>query len=171
MEAVRRRITCRLERIVMLRRIRLCRERLADRADGGELHAGQFPALEYIIRHDGCAQKELAAQFHVTPASVALTTKQMQAAGLIVKNADDRNLRLNRLSATEKGRRLAAACHEAFADFDSRVYAGLTEAELETLDRLLEKVLVNLAAGDDSYAPGPPVCGIDYGKNRNGENV
>ena len=75
MEAVRRRITCRLERIVMLRRIRLCRERLADRADGGELHAGQFPALEYIIRHDGCAQKELAAQFHVTPASVALTTK------------------------------------------------------------------------------------------------
>ena len=79
MEAVRRRITCRLERIVMLRRIRLCRERLADRADGEELHAGQFPALEYIIRHDGCAQKELAAQFHVTPASVALTTKQMQA--------------------------------------------------------------------------------------------
>ena len=67
--------------------------------------------------------------------------------------------------------RLAAACREAFADFDSRVYAGLTEAELETLDRLLEKVLVNLAAGDDSYAPGPPVCGIDYGKNRNGENV
>lgn len=60
MEAVRKRITCRLERIVMLRRIRLHREILADSAGGAGLHAGWFPALEYIIRHDGCAQKELA---------------------------------------------------------------------------------------------------------------
>ena len=167
MEAVRKRITCRLERIVMLRRIRLHREILADSAGGAGLHAGWFPALEYIIRHDGCAQKELAAQFHVTPASVALTTKRMQRSGLIVKNSDDRNLRLNRLSATEKGRRLAAAFREAFSEIDSRVYAGLTEAELETLDRLLQKVLANLAVREVE-APAPPGGG-KYDGDRIGE--
>lgn len=145
MEAARRHITYQLDRIVMLRRIRLYQEKFKGMAEDG-FHAGQFPALDYIIRHDGCSQKELAEQFHVTPASVALMTKQMQKSGLIVKNSDNRCLRKNCLSATKKGVDTAAICREAFAEFDSRVYAGLTSAEMATLGELLQKLLNNLTA-------------------------
>ncbi len=124
-----------------------------------EVYIGQLPMLEYIIRHDGCTQIDLAEEMHVSPASIALSTKRMQNAGLIEKRVNEQNLRCKMLSATEKGRQVSVRCREVFDAFDERMYAGFSEQERETLSRFLERLAENLNGSAEelrSFRPGPP---------------
>ena len=54
------------------------------------LFLGQLPMLEYIWLHDGCTQVEVAQALDVSAASVAVSTKRLQKAGLLVKKTDEK---------------------------------------------------------------------------------
>ncbi|MCI5892188.1 MAG: MarR family transcriptional regulator [Clostridiales bacterium] len=109
-----------------------------------KLTATQLPALEFIIEHDGCTQIELAEFLGITPASVAVSTKRMAKAGLIEKHEDKRNLRQKNLSVTEKGVRAVHDCRAIFDKFDEKMYAGISDDELDMLIELLERIIGNI---------------------------
>lgn len=87
---------------------------------------------------------EIAEELLVTPASVALSTKRLEKAGLIEKKVDENNLRCKKIYITEKGRRLSAQCRKVFDDFDKQVFGDFNDEEFQYLKEILDKILLNL---------------------------
>lgn len=129
----------------LLRRIELYRVT----SDVG-LHQGQLPVMEYIIRNEGCTQKEIADRLKVTPASIAISTKRLQKAGLIQKKTDESNLRCNKLYATELGIEMSLKCRNRFDEFDKRLFAGFADNELLALKDYLDRMIRNISDGHET---------------------
>jgi len=130
----------RIEKINLLRRIQ---GQQAHREMG--LYQGQLPVLDYIRKNPDCNQVDIANKLHVTPATIAISTKRMEKAGLLTKRVDEDNLRCKRLTITELGR---SKCEEAFASYhksNEALFQGFSDAELEQLGSYLDRLLVNLA--------------------------
>ena len=139
------------EIIQLMDRIHLVRKILInnDTKQKTKLYFGQLPVLRFVIEHPGCTQKDLAGFIRVTPASIALSTKRLQKAGLLTKQTDENNLRCNRLFVTLKGKRVADSYKQAFTDLDERTFAGFTDEELSFLYTCLNRMLYNV--GGDRY--------------------
>lgn len=112
----------------------------------GEVYFGQPPILDVLADRGVCTQNELAKTLNVSPASVAVSLRRMQKSGLIEKEADAEDLRRNFVRLTEKGKAQRDYIHQCFEEIDRKLYAGFTDAELETLQSMLARLCGNLAA-------------------------
>ena len=104
------------------------------------IHFGQIAIMKTIEQHENCTQATIAECLSVTPASVAVSTKRLQKAGLITKTVDQDNLRCKRLSLTEEGRTAIERHIALFEQYDSRVFSCLSEDEKEQLFELLKRL-------------------------------
>jgi len=124
------------------------------------MHTGQLRLLEFIKLNAGCTQAEVAEHLMISPASVAVSTRRMEKAGLVEKRTAENNLRCKRLYITEKGKKLTERCRKAFDELDMVMFSGFTEEELEIminhLDRLLENVRKKYFSGSDEF----DICSI-----------
>ncbi|MGN0519768.1 MAG: MarR family winged helix-turn-helix transcriptional regulator [Candidatus Fimenecus sp.] len=122
-----------------------CRHYVTRRAlkDSG-VYFGQPPILDYLAKNGTGTQNEIAKALHVSPASVSVSLRRMQKAGLIEKAADETDLRCNRMSLTEKGNEQHEYIHGCFEEIDRRLYADFSAAELETLEQMLTRLCDNL---------------------------
>ncbi len=118
------------------------------------LQPGQYPLLNCLVFSPGMTQQELAVSMHVSPASVAQSTKRLQKAGLIEKRADPDNLRRNRLHVTESGMSIVRAFRKVFSDVDTQMLKGFSDDELELIQSMLDRMIANLSEDDDSTLPG-----------------
>ena len=82
------------------------RAMLQKSASDAGLYLGQLPIMEYIIENNDCSQVEIADALYLSPASVAISTKRLQKAGMLDKRVDKTSLRAKKLSITDKGRKL-----------------------------------------------------------------
>lgn len=108
------------------------------------LHFGQPMILEYVIEHDSCTQKELAAAMHISPASVATTLKRIEKAGLITRSHDCDDTRKNHVSVTEKGVNALKEYRKICDAADEDMFRGFSDEERETLHNLLVRLHRNL---------------------------
>ncbi len=111
-----------------------------------DVYFGQPPILDWLSAHDACTQNGLAKGLNVSPASIAVSLRRMQKSGLVEKVTDENDLRRNLVSLTEKGRAQREYIHNCFEEIDRKLYAGFSDAELETLEALLARLCANLAA-------------------------
>lgn len=111
-----------------------------------EVHFGQPPILVCLLENGTCTQNELAKTLNVSPASVAVSLKRLQKNGLVEKVVDETDLRCNRISLTEKGRREIEHIHKCFDEIDDALFAGFSEAELSALCGYLDRLCKNLSA-------------------------
>lgn len=142
-----REVILKLDKLVLLRRSALFG--LINNADNN-LHFGQMPVLDYIAKHDGCTQAEMAEYLGVSPASIAVSTKRMQKVGLIEKKEDKSNLRCKNLYITEKGRKNFVSCKAIFDEFDQKVYSGLSTEDIDTLCRIIDKMTENITGCEEN---------------------
>lgn len=146
MKSNRIEVISRMEKLHLLRRI-ILQKATADL----EIHFGQLPILEYVRKNDGCTQMELAEKMLVSPASIAVSTKRMKQEGLLEKHVDENNLRQNRLTVTEKGRRVSAQCRRVFDEADTRMFKDFKEEEISALLASLDKMLFNITGKDTEH--------------------
>ena len=140
---VLREIAKRINYLNVLHRIRIQRAAMKH-----EMHLGQPPVLEFIAAHDRCTQREAAEWLQVSQPSIAVSVKRMQRTGLLIKESDENDLRITRLSSTEEGRKSMEGCREECDQVDARMFAGFTESELESLWGYLDRLIDNMAFGD-----------------------
>lgn len=108
------------------------------------MHPGQLHMLEFIKLNAGCTQAEVAEHLMISPASVAVSTRRMEKAGLVEKRITENNLRCRRLYITDKGKKLTDRCREAFDEFDRVMFNGFREEDLESLKCYLDRLLENI---------------------------
>lgn len=129
-----------MQRLILVNVLR----RTAMREIMGEIHWGQEPILEYLIKNGDSSQKQIAEHLHVTPASIALSTKRMEKNGLITKITDSSNLRRNILSVTEQGKQLFEKVKKGMDELECRMFRNFSGEELVEMERLYEKIIFNL---------------------------
>ncbi len=81
-----------MHRLELIRRMRI-----QTMLRGTDAHRGQGPILDYIETHPRCTQAEAAESLGVSPPSITCSVRRMENAGLIVKAADEKDMRCTRL--------------------------------------------------------------------------
>lgn len=96
--------------------------------------------LNYLRRHPGANQKEIAAFRNITTASVSQIVKEMQLTGYLRKEADADDQRYVHLYLTERGEACAEEIWQRVRRSDEAVSARLTPQREQELRTLLEEL-------------------------------
>lgn len=126
---------------------RLHRRVIERYADSLDLHCSEHRMLLMISRsQDDPTQKELAECLKISPAAVANTIKKLESGGYIERSKPKSggDSRQNIIAITERGTLAVEESEKYFRYVDASALSGFTDAELDTLVALLEKMQNNL---------------------------
>ena len=106
--------------------------------------------LLYISRDEGLpSQKELAERLKISPAAVTNTLKKLEADGYVERSRDGCDCRTNEVTLTEKGTLAVTESEKYFRYVDAIALKDFSDAELDTLCSLLDKIQKNLYSIED----------------------
>lgn len=108
------------------------------------IYFGQPPILCYLSKNPNATQKDIADCLGISPASVAVSVKRMEKAGVISRQTDKDDARRNNLSLTKKGRELDEFARQTFLEVDSAKISGFTDEEIHLMLSLIKKMNDNL---------------------------
>lgn len=100
----------------------------------------QIHMLRFIYDHSDCTQADIAKYFHVSSATIAVSTKRLQKAGLIQKTVEESNLRCKRISLTEYGESEVLRIQEKLDEYDSYIFSDFTDDECELFLSFLSRM-------------------------------
>jgi MarR family transcriptional regulator, transcriptional regulator for hemolysin len=101
------------------------------------------------------SQREIAEAIGVEGPTLTHHLNRMESAGLVTRTRNPRNRRVHDVEVTDDGHRLFLSLVAVVQDFDRQLRAGLDDADLATLRRLLQRFGDNVAAGRHISAGGP----------------
>jgi MarR family transcriptional regulator, transcriptional regulator for hemolysin len=110
-------------------------------AAGGSTPTWQV--LRALSAGDHRTQAELAAAVGVRQPTLTHHLDALERAGLVAREREDANRRVQRVTVTESGEHLFLRLRRAAASFDGRLRAGLDDAEVAELRRLLGQLTEN----------------------------
>ena len=110
-------------------------------AAGGSTPTWQV--LRALSAGDHRTQAELAAAVGVRQPTLTQHHDALERAGLVTREREDANRRVQRVTVTESGEHLFLRLRRAAASFDGRLRAGLDDAEVAELRRLLGQLTEN----------------------------
>lgn len=123
---------------------RLMRNRFDRQVAELNITRSQWSVIVVVSRIPGASQRAIAEALEMSEASAGRLIDRLCADGLLERQErfDDRRARAVYL--TPAAEPLLAKLHEIGRQGESSVFRGFSEAELDTLDALLERVYVNL---------------------------
>jgi DNA-binding MarR family transcriptional regulator len=109
-----------------------------------ELEPGEFALLRAVAASEGESQHALAERLHISPSWMVAIVDELERRGLIERrpHAHDRRVRNPHLTAA--GKKLLKQAERKAQQFDRQVARPLTDAELEQLVGLLQRVAAGL---------------------------
>jgi len=124
------------------------------------LYPGQEQVLLLVTTMGTSTQAALAQALRVEAPTMAKIVRRMVDSGFLQRTPSPTDARAWQVSLTPAGRRTSARITELWDDLERRTGAGLSSAERQQLDQLLERVAGNLGAGQDpSCHPLGDACG------------
>lgn len=108
------------------------------------LTAPQWATLMRLLERDGWPQKELGDSQGMDKATVGGIIARLETKGLVARRADPDDGRVNRVTLTPPGRRLARALRPLAAEVNARAAAGLDAREAAALHSLLIRARASL---------------------------
>ena len=106
------------------------------------------------------SQRELAAAVGVREATLTHHLNAMDTSGLITRNRDAANRRVQVVALTEAGEAAFARLRDTAVAFHARLRAGLADADLAALGALLGRLAANAGAGAGAGEAAPPWAGL-----------
>jgi MarR family transcriptional regulator, transcriptional regulator for hemolysin len=110
-------------------------------AAGGSTPTWQV--LHALTVGDHRTQADLALAIGVRQPTLTHHLDAMERAGLVSREREDGNRRVQRVTVTESGRQLFLRLRRAAASFDGRLRAGLDDGDVGELRRLLVQLTEN----------------------------
>src|ERR1700687_4380446 len=103
-----------------------------------------FLALAHVRERGSVSQQELESVLMIDANSVVLYLNELEAAGYSVRRRDPNDRRRHLVEITDAGRTAVDRAEEGRAKIEDEVLAALSPDELETLRKLLRRVLDSL---------------------------
>lgn len=105
------------------------------------LGTGTFPALLELWESDGLTQRQLVARLDIEQATMANTLARMERDGLIRRERDDTDGRVQRIWLTAQAKGLRTPAVAAARDVNTVTLAALSGQEQKQFLALLQKIL------------------------------
>ncbi|WP_407463485.1 MarR family winged helix-turn-helix transcriptional regulator [Methanobrevibacter sp.] len=100
---------------------------------GLEINPAESMFLSKIYYQDGISQREIAHDLLVSEANITKTFKKLESKELVYKTIDEANNARRNLHLTEKGEKTFEKCIEIFKEFDSVLFDGLSEEQINQM--------------------------------------
>ena len=107
---------------------------------GLEINPAESMFLSKIYYQDGISQREIANDLLVSEANITKTFKKLESKELVYKTIDDTNNARRNLHLTEKGEKTFEKCIGIFKEFDSVLFDGLSEEQINQMENQVKKV-------------------------------
>jgi DNA-binding MarR family transcriptional regulator len=108
------------------------------------LYRGQHFILHVLWENEGLMHSELAARSCVQPATITNALQRMEKAGLVERRTDEQDQRVSRVYLTDAGRSMRERAERVWREMEAQAFAGLSQEDQETLQRLLATIQKNL---------------------------
>ena len=108
------------------------------------VYRSQHQILMFVADSPNVSQKEIAAKYGVSTATIAVSLKKLEKGGYIRRIVDEKDNRFNQICITEKGRKVVDDSVKTFTRIENRMFEGFSEEEFKSLEQLLDKVFHNL---------------------------
>jgi DNA-binding MarR family transcriptional regulator len=112
----------------------------------------QWWVLAYLSREDGMTQSQLAIELDLGKVAVGGLIDRLQKSGLVRREADASDRRVNRVFLEPKSRQLINRMRKVSHKMNTRILAGLADKDLETaaltLDTMKRNILGYLESGE-----------------------
>jgi len=105
-----------------------------------ELEPGEFALLRAVAASDGQPQNALAERLNISPSWMVAIVDELEKRGLLERRPHARDRRIRNLHLTAEGKKLLRQAERRAQQFDRQVTDSLTEAELQQLLDLLQRV-------------------------------
>jgi DNA-binding MarR family transcriptional regulator len=109
-----------------------------------ELEPGEFALLRAVAASDGEPQNALAERLHISPSWMVAIVDELERRGLLERKPHARDRRVRNLHLTAGGKKLLRRAERRAHQFDRRVTGPLSDAELQQLLELLQRVAAGL---------------------------
>jgi DNA-binding MarR family transcriptional regulator len=129
---------------LLARTYRAMRRRLMSRLVPLGVTYKQFQVLNALCEADNPSQGELAQRVNMDKTALARMLVRMEGGGLILRQVDPADARVNRVRLTPQGRELRGRILPHREEALKRATQGLDEKEVRELERLLNKVFHNM---------------------------
>lgn len=111
--------------------------------EGTGMNGPQVTYVLEICRSPGIAQDQLAQRLHVNPSTVTRQLGALEENGYITRQRSQDDRRVVEVYPTDKMNEMLPRVRGIFADWREILAQGLTEAELETLAELMQRLARN----------------------------
>lgn len=111
-----------------------------------KISGAQARYMDVIHDSPGISQDAVARLFKVDKGAVARAVKKLETAGYIERRRKEGDSRAWQLFMTERGEEIHKMMSTGEMEFESRLLAGFSEEEIDTLCMMLDRVADNIAA-------------------------
>ena len=101
--------------------------------------------LSFLYSHDDITMKELAEKIHRSKPTVTVLVDKLVALGYVLKEKSDTDSRVTYIRLTEQGKAFQKDFQEISQNLNDKVFQGISEAEMNMVDPILEKIMHNLS--------------------------
>lgn len=126
------------------RLIRMFYSRIQSQLAEVGLYRGQPPILMLLYKNDGMSQKEMARALNLSPATMTVTLKRMEKAGLVLREMDEHDQRILRVHLSEKGREMCETGESRIGVVTAELLEGFTLEEQQQLNEYLGRIARNM---------------------------
>lgn len=109
-----------------------------------ELTPGQPKVLDYLGKHDGSIQKDIAHGCQIDPATLTGILERMEGKGLVERKAKEGNRRSSYVYLTESGRVKSEKVRQIFLELESEMLRGIEPEEQTQFINTLYKICCNM---------------------------
>ncbi len=109
-----------------------------------DFFGGEARLLMLLSEQENVSQKELAKKMGTSPASVGVSIKKIEEKGFVLRENDENDSRANKITLTQKGDDGVENLHKIFQALDKATFVNFSEDEMETLEKLMDKLQNNL---------------------------
>ncbi|EAG1403767.1 MarR family transcriptional regulator [Listeria monocytogenes] len=107
------------------------------------LNIGQLRYLWTLYKEDGISQESMAKRFMVDKASVTRHIKRLEELGMIRREIDSKDRRIQRIFVTETGFQMRDLIEEVTAEWSALLTANFSEKEKDDLMHLIGRLSDN----------------------------
>ncbi|MCB9949187.1 MAG: winged helix-turn-helix transcriptional regulator [Rhodospirillaceae bacterium] len=118
---------------------------LATRISTMSVSIGQWYFLRALWEEDGLTQRELSHRVGMMEPTTVTALNSMEKRGLVERVRNPRDRRKMNIFLTEKGRSLRDKLMPCEDEVNKVAVAGLSESDVEALERSLRQILQNMA--------------------------
>ena len=124
---------------------RMMGDKIREKCDDNPISqkSGRLILIE-LAKRDGRTQLDLVNATHLKAPTISVALQKLEHEGIVHRRPDEYDLRATRVFLTEKGRELDNKIRKRVTEEEALAMVNLTDAECETLMKLLGKIKQNL---------------------------